>query len=86
MIPVTRLTSAAAPERAEIIVNADLIELVEATPDTLITLTTGRKLLVREPAPEIVARVLRWRRETFAVQNSVHDSILESHRHAACSS
>lgn len=56
MIPITRLGG------QEILVNADLIESVETTPDTIITLTTGKKLLVREPAGEITRRVLAFRR------------------------
>ncbi len=69
MITVTRLSAApdAAAACGETIVNADLIELIEATPDTLLTLTTGRRILVRESAPEIVARVLRYRRAAFGV-------------------
>ncbi len=57
MITVTRFDNTA------LIVNADLIEFVETLPDTHITLVTGKKLLVRESAPEVVARVLAYRRE-----------------------
>ena len=55
MIEVTRLNG----ER--FVVNADHIEFLEATPDTVITLDTGRKLVVREPVPEVVKLVLRYR-------------------------
>jgi flagellar protein FlbD len=65
MITVTRLSSGESTGASETLVNADLIELIEATPDTLITLTTGRRLLVRESPTEIVARILRYRRETL---------------------
>jgi len=57
MITVTRF------DQSEFILNADLIEFVEALPDTHITLVTGKKLLVRETAPEVVARVLAYRRD-----------------------
>ncbi|HOB21889.1 MAG: flagellar FlbD family protein [Firmicutes bacterium] len=50
MISVTRL------DGKEIVVNAFLIELVEATPDTVLSLTTGRKVLVREQVTEVVER------------------------------
>ncbi|MCS7044272.1 MAG: flagellar FlbD family protein [Bryobacteraceae bacterium] len=43
-------------------VNADLIEFVDETPDTVLTLTTGEKVRVRERAEEVVARVLEYRR------------------------
>lgn len=56
MIEVTRLNGQA------LVVNAELIETVEATPDTVITLTTQRKLVVREPVAEVVSRVLAYRR------------------------
>lgn len=56
MITVTRF------DQTTLIVNADLIEYVETTPDTHITLVTGKKLLVREKADEVVARVLEYRR------------------------
>ena len=42
-------------EERPLLVNADLIETVEATPDTVLTLTTGKKLIVRETPAEIVA-------------------------------
>ncbi len=56
MIQITRLGG------QEILINADLIELVETTPDTIVTLTTGKKILVRETPQEITARVLHYRR------------------------
>jgi flagellar protein FlbD len=56
MIRVTRLNG------QEMVLNADLIETIEATPDTVISLTTGRKVLVREPPEEVARRVLAYRR------------------------
>ncbi|OGG56818.1 MAG: endoflagellar protein [Candidatus Handelsmanbacteria bacterium RIFCSPLOWO2_12_FULL_64_10] len=56
MIKVTRLND------TPLILNADLIEFVESTPDTIISLTTGRKILVKETPDEIVARVLEFKR------------------------
>jgi flagellar protein FlbD len=49
-------------ERKEIWVNADLIETVEATPDTVLKLTTDRRLLVSETPEEIAALVLEHKR------------------------
>jgi flagellar protein FlbD len=46
------------------VLNSDLIEVVEATPDTHVTLTTGRKLIVRETPAEIIALVVEYRRMT----------------------
>ena len=57
MIKVTRFN------HSELMVNADLIEFVEDTPDTVITMLTGRKVLVLEPVEEVVARIKQYRRE-----------------------
>lgn len=46
----------------EFILNADLIETIETTPDTVIVLVTHRKLVVRESADEVVTRVIAYRR------------------------
>ena len=45
--------------------NAELIELIESTPDTIVTLTTERKIIVKESMDEIVARVIRYRRRIY---------------------
>jgi flagellar protein FlbD len=50
-------------EHREIWVNADLIETVEATPDTVLKLTTDRRLIVTETPEEIVALVIEHRRK-----------------------
>jgi flagellar protein FlbD len=59
MIKVTRL------DHSELVVNAELIETIEATPDTVITLTSGKKLVVSEEVEEIVRRVLEYRRHAY---------------------
>lgn len=56
MIKVTRLND------SELVINADLIEFVEALPDTIISLTTGKKIVVRESADEVIGRVAAFRR------------------------
>jgi len=56
MIHLTRLN------RLPLVLNADLIESIEVTPDTVIALTTGQKLVVLEPADEVVRRVIEFRR------------------------
>jgi len=44
-------------------VNAELVELVESTPDTIVSLTTGKKYMVRETVDEIVDRIIQYRRQ-----------------------
>ncbi len=56
MITVTRF------DHSEFILNADLIETVEALPDTHITLVTGKKILVKQTTEEVIARVVEFRR------------------------
>ncbi len=47
---------------SDVIVNADLIEFVERTPDTLVSLTTGKKLMVKESVEDVVNKVIYYRR------------------------
>ncbi len=47
----------------EIILNAELIETIEETPDTVITLVNGKKIIVEEGSKEIVRKVIEYRRE-----------------------
>ena len=56
MIQLTRLN------HIPLVLNSDLIEHIEITPDTVITLTTGQKIMVRESADEVVERVVAFRR------------------------
>ena len=56
MIALTRLNG------REFVVNAELIKLVEATPDTLVTLKSGDKLVVREGVDQVVERAVEYGR------------------------
>jgi flagellar protein FlbD len=55
MIHVTRLNG------TKFIVNAELIEQVDSTPDTVITLTTGNNIIVRESVEDVLDRVIQYR-------------------------
>jgi flagellar protein FlbD len=55
MITVSRLNN------EQIMVNPHLIEMIEETPDTVITLTNGKKFIVKEPAAEVVKRIVHYR-------------------------
>ena len=59
MIRLTRLN------RAPMVLNSDLIEHIDVTPDTVITLTTGQILRVRESADEVVERIVEFRRHVL---------------------
>jgi len=56
MVRLTRLN------HGEFVLNANLIEHVESTPDTVITLTTAQKYLVLEPVSEVIRRVIEYER------------------------
>lgn len=57
MIDVTKMNG------MNITINSDLIETVEDTPDTVITLTTGRKMIVKESRQTIKNLVKSFKRE-----------------------
>ncbi len=56
MIQLTRLN------HVPLVLNSDLIEHMEVTPDTVVTLTTGQKFVVLESAEEVLDRIIRFRR------------------------
>lgn len=60
MIEVTKING------VKVLVNPDLIELVEETPDTVLTLTTGKKIIVKESRQEIKNLVILYRKDIFA--------------------
>lgn len=60
MIEVTRLND------SKLIINAELIERVEETPDTMIKMTTGTKLIVKESSQEIKDMVIKYKKEIFS--------------------
>jgi flagellar protein FlbD len=59
MISLRRLNNQA------IMVNADLIESLESTPDTVVTLTSGNKLLVRDSMEEVQAKIIDFKRRIY---------------------
>jgi flagellar protein FlbD len=56
MIAVTRL------DGIPILLNEDLIQTIEQTPDTVLSLTNGDKLMVRDKPAQLVQRVIEFRR------------------------
>ena len=59
MIDVTKMNG------LESTINADLIEVIEEVPDTVITLTTGKKIMVKESRLQIKNLVKNYKREIF---------------------
>jgi flagellar protein FlbD len=59
MIRVTRIN------HTPLLLNSDLIEHVETTPDTVISLTSGQKYVVTETPEELIQRIVEFRRRIF---------------------
>jgi len=60
MIKLTRLNN------QPLVVNSDLIKCVENSPDTVLTLVTGEKIIVRETTEQVLERVIAFRRAILA--------------------
>jgi flagellar protein FlbD len=56
VILVTKLNN------TSVVINAELIKFIESTPDTMVTLTTGDRVLVKESSAEIIKRVIDYGR------------------------
>ncbi len=61
MIELTRLNGSL------MVLNSDLIKTAEASPDTMLTLINGEKLIVREEPGEVVERVVAYRARLLAI-------------------
>ncbi len=62
MITLTRL------DKRVIVVNAELIKMIESTPDTIVTLINGDMLIVREAVDEVVRRAIDYARQVRSFQ------------------
>lgn len=62
MITLTRL------DKRVVVVNAELIKMIEATPDTIISLINGDTLIVRESVDEVVRRAVDYARQIRGFQ------------------
>jgi len=63
MIHLTRLN------KHPVVVNCDLIKFVENTPDTVVTLVSGEKIVVSEAVEEVLDKIIEFRRRLMACQN-----------------
>ena len=73
MIQLTRIN------HTPLVVNSDLIEHIETTPDTILSLTNGQKLVVLEPVDEIIQRVIEFRRAILAGPRVIQDHAQQDH-------
>lgn len=63
MINVTRMNG------TELTINSELIETIEEVPDTVITLTTGKKIIVKESRQKVVNLVKLYKNEIYCGNN-----------------
>jgi flagellar protein FlbD len=68
MIKVTRLNN------CELWVNAEMIEFIEATPDTIVSLTDHTKIVVKESPQAIVDAVVAYRRRIYNQRPQIIES------------
>ena len=59
MIPVTRLDGQA------VFVNADLIMFLESSPETILTLKNGKKIMVKESVPQVVDEIVKFKSRCY---------------------
>lgn len=63
------------------VLNSEIIQYMEATPDTILTLTSGDKLMVRESVDEVIERVLEFKRlaaqQPVVLQKSDTEDVVE---------
>ena len=60
MIEVTKMGG------QKVLINPELIEVIEETPDTVISFSTGRKIIVKESRQELKNLVKSYRKDNFA--------------------
>lgn len=73
MIKLTRLNG------YEIVVNAELIEYVEAKPNTTLYMATGSKILVREGEEEVIEKIIEYRKRISAEGKSPVENLLKTY-------
>ena len=54
-----------AVQNKKIVINSELIEFIEEIPETVITLTTGKKIIVKERKEEIIELVVNYKRSIY---------------------
>lgn len=48
------------------VLNSDLIEHMESTPDTVITITSGKKYIVSNTVDEVIDKIVKYRKEIYS--------------------
>jgi flagellar protein FlbD len=69
MIVLTRLHG------EPIVINADQIEFIEPTPDTIISTVAGRRFMVKETVEEVIGKVIEYRRRCLPERREPEDDM-----------
>lgn len=64
----------------EIVVNPELIEWLEANPDTTITLATGGKLIVKNSVDDVIEKILSYRKAIAGSGNNPATALIKNYR------
>ena len=76
MIKVTRLNG------SELVINVDLIESVEAIPDTIVSLVTGKKIMIKETTDSVIEKVAEFKRLSPGILSPERVAQLRGEEHA----
>ncbi len=71
MLEVTRLNG------QKIVINCDLIEYIDANPDTTITLTTANKFVVKEGIEEVIDKIVKYKNKIYSQSIKVNQNTKE---------
>ena len=71
MLEVTRLNG------QKVVINSELIEYIDANPDTTITLTTGNKFVVKEQLDDVVEKIIDYKRQIFCRNLTINKNTKE---------
>lgn len=63
-------------DNKRIVLNAELIEFVEGTPDTLISLTDGKKVMVKETVDQVIDCVVTYKRRLSQPLPGQNDALI----------
>ncbi|MFH0920094.1 MAG: flagellar FlbD family protein [Fibrobacterota bacterium] len=69
MVKVTRING------TQLVINAELVELIEFTPDTIVTLTTGKKVILKDNVDDLIRRIVEYKRTVLERLTVVDKSI-----------
>ena len=71
MLEVTRLNG------QKVVINCDLIEYIDANPDTTITLTTSNKFVVKENVEEVIDKIVKYKNKIYSQSIKINQNTKE---------